>query len=159
FKKKPGAAVPLELSARGQSCFNKDIQKKRLPKNNTTENEGNVDGRTWSNDTRTMATNQGSPAKAGVSTSVARDSRKERRLPVAVRVRVFPDVEATESHLCCTYEISTFGARLVAPAGVKVEGQVVFLQRQSRRARYKVIWIGKPGTKHADQVGVECLEQ
>jgi hypothetical protein len=46
----------------------------------------------------------------------------------------------------------------VAPAGVKVEGQIVFLQRQNRRARYRVIWIGKPGTKHADQVGVECLE-
>lgn len=77
---------------------------------------------------------------------------------MAVRVRVFPDIESSDSHLCCTYEISTIGARLVAPAGVTVEGQIVFLQRQSRRARYKVVWIGKPGTKYADQVGVECME-
>jgi hypothetical protein len=105
-----------------------------------------------------MATNQGVPAKAGMSTATAKEARKERRLPIAVRVRVFPDVESTDSHLCVTYEISTIGARLVAPAGVKAEGQVVFLQRQNRRAKYRVIWIGKPGTKHADQVGVECLE-
>jgi hypothetical protein len=105
-----------------------------------------------------MSTNQGLPVKAGVGAAVAKDARKERRLPIAVRVRVFPDAESSDSHLCVTYEISTFGARLVAPAGVKVEGQVVFLQRQNRRAKYKVVWIGKPGTKHADQVGVECLE-
>lgn len=106
-----------------------------------------------------MATNQGVPAKAGMrSAATAKDARKERRLPIAVRVRVFPDIESTDSNLCCTYEISTFGARLVAPSGVSVEGQMVFLQRQNRRAKYKVIWIGKPGTKYADQVGVECLE-
>jgi hypothetical protein len=32
------------------------------------------------------------------------------------------------------------------------------LQRHNRRARYKVIWIGKPGTTEAGQVGVETLE-
>ncbi|HKF23635.1 MAG TPA: PilZ domain-containing protein [Candidatus Angelobacter sp.] len=106
-----------------------------------------------------MATNQGVPAKAGISsaTAAAKD-RKERRLPIAVRVKVFPDVESPDSQTCVTYEISTFGARLVAPSGVRVEGQIVYLQRHSRRAKYKVIWIGKPGTKHADQVGVECME-
>jgi hypothetical protein len=106
-----------------------------------------------------MATNQGFPAKAGVSSpSTAKDARRERRLPIAVRVRVFPDVDAPESQTCVTYEISTFGARLVAPSGVRVDGQIVALQRHNRRAKYKVIWIGKPGTKQADQVGVECLE-
>jgi len=34
----------------------------------------------------------------------------------------------------------------------------VYVQRHGRRAKYKVIWIGKPGTRHADQVGVECME-
>lgn len=107
-----------------------------------------------------MATNQGVPAKAGISsaTAAAKEARKERRLPIAVRVKVFPDVESPDSQTCVTYEISTFGARLVAPSGVRVEGQIVYLQRHSRRAKYKVIWIGKPGTKHADQVGVECME-
>ncbi|HMF90933.1 MAG TPA: PilZ domain-containing protein [Candidatus Angelobacter sp.] len=109
-----------------------------------------------------MSTNQGFP-KASVGSSsrtagTAQDARRERRLPVAIRVKVFPDVESPESHACVTYEISTFGARLVAPSGVSVEGQIVYVQRHSRRAKYKVIWIGKPGTRHADQVGVECME-
>jgi hypothetical protein len=50
------------------------------------------------------------------------------------------------------------GARLVAPQGIQEVGQVISLQRHSRRARYKVIWIGKPGTPHEGQVGVETLE-
>ena len=108
-----------------------------------------------------MSTNQGFPSKPSASssrTSTSPDSRRERRLPIAVRVKVFPDADSAESHACVTYEISTFGARLVAPSGVSAEGQIVLLQRHGRRTKYKVIWIGKPGTKHADQVGVECLE-
>jgi hypothetical protein len=109
-----------------------------------------------------MSTNQGFPTKPSVGSSrtagTAQDARRERRLPVAIRVKVFPDAESPESHACVTYEISSYGARLVAPSGVSAEGQIVLLQRHSRRAKYKVIWIGKPGTKHAGQVGVECLE-
>jgi hypothetical protein len=48
--------------------------------------------------------------------------------------------------------------RLVAPQGITQVGQVVSLQRHGRRARFKVIWIGKPGTPHEGQVGVETLE-
>lgn len=50
------------------------------------------------------------------------------------------------------------GVRLVMPNGIKEIGQVVMLQRHSRRARYKVAWIGKPGTSEAGQVGVEAME-
>ena len=50
-------------------------------------------------------------------------------------VKVFPDVGSIESHNCCTYEISTNGARLVAPPGVKKVGQTIWVQRQNRRAR------------------------
>ena len=73
-------------------------------------------------------------------------------------VKVFPDVASIESQNCCTYEISTNGARLVAPPGIKSVGQTIWLQRQNRRARYKVVWIGEPGTSLEGQVGVENLE-
>ncbi len=59
---------------------------------------------------------------------------------------------------CCTYEISLAGVRLVTPNGIKEIGQIVMLQRHNRRAKYKVTWIGKPGTREAGQVGVEALE-
>ncbi len=97
----------------------------------------------------------GSPVS---SLATALDKRQEKRLHLAVPVKVFPDITSMESQNCCTYEISTHGARLVAPPGIKSVGQTVWLQRQNRRARYKVVWIGEAGTSLANQVGVETLE-
>jgi hypothetical protein len=88
----------------------------------------------------------------------APDKRQEKRLHIAVPVKVFPDVASSDSHNCCTYEISTHGARLVAPPGIKAVGQTIWLQRQNRRGKFKVMWIGEPGTSLAGQVGVENLE-
>jgi hypothetical protein len=100
-----------------------------------------------------------SVASSGASLVVnAPDKRHEKRLHLAVPVKVFPDVASIESHNCCTYEISTNGARLVAPPGIKKVGQTIWLQRQNRRARYKVMWIGESGSSLEGQVGVESLE-
>ena len=73
-------------------------------------------------------------------------------------VKVFPDIASIESQNCCTYEISATGARLVTPPGIKTVGQTIWVQRQNRRARYKVAWIGEEGTSLEGQVGVESLE-
>ena len=106
-----------------------------------------------------METKQAIPiASAGAATAVPLDKRNEKRLHIAVPVKVFPDITSFESQHCCTYEISTNGARLVAPPGVKATGQVIWLQRQNRRAKYKVMWIGEAGTSLQGQVGVETLE-
>ena len=107
-----------------------------------------------------METKQGAPVVSASATSVATalDKRNEKRLHLAVPVKVFPDVSSIESQNCCTYEISTNGARLVAPPGIKAPGQIIWLQRQNRRARYKVMWIGEAGTSLQGQVGVETLE-
>ena len=106
-----------------------------------------------------METKQGLPiVSAGAATAMAIDKRNEKRLHIAVPVKVFPDITSIESQNCCTYEISTNGARLVAPPGIKTPGQVIWLQRQNRRAKYKVMWIGEAGTSLQGQVGVETLE-
>ena len=113
------------------------------------------------------------PASAA-SVATASDKRHEKRLHLAVPVKVFPDVASIESQNCCTYEISTTGARLpeahlqdaqvttgarlVMPPGIKSVGQTIWLQRQNRRARYRVAWIGQEGTSQQGQVGVENLE-
>ena len=60
--------------------------------------------------------------------------------------------------LCCTYEISLVGARLVTVAGIKEVGQIIWIQRHNKRARYRVIWIGQRNTSQAEQVGVETME-
>jgi hypothetical protein len=102
--------------------------------------------------------NQGLPSKIASPSATVPDTRREHRLHIAVPVKVFADLKTAESQTCCTYEISLIGVRLVAPNGITQVGQVVSLQRHGRRARYKVIWIGKPGTPHEGQVGVEALE-
>jgi hypothetical protein len=86
------------------------------------------------------------------------DTRQEQRLHLAIPVKVSPDMRATEWHSCCTYEISLLGARLNALPGISKVGQVIWVQRQNRRAKYKVIWIGQSGTSQAGQVGVESME-
>jgi hypothetical protein len=73
-------------------------------------------------------------------------------------VKVFPDTKSIESQACCTYEISTLGARLAALPALTEVGQVIYVQRQNRRAKYKVVWIGERETSQAGQVGVECME-
>ena len=44
------------------------------------------------------------------------------------------------------------------PPGIKTVGQIIRLQRQNRRARNKVVWMGQPNTTLVGQVGVETLE-
>lgn len=97
----------------------------------------------------------GSAAKPS---AVAVDTRQEQRLHLAVPVKVSADIKATDWHSCCTYEISLLGARLNALPGISKVGQVIWMQRQNRRARYKVVWIGQAGTSQAGQVGVESME-
>lgn len=86
------------------------------------------------------------------------DTRRGRRIPLALPVKVYADAGSLDFQTCCTYEISLSGVRLVMPNGIKEVGQIVMLQRHNRRARYKVAWIGKPETAEAGQIGVETLE-
>ena len=84
--------------------------------------------------------------------------RRQKRLAVAVPVKLFVTPDGANPQLCCTYEISLIGARLVAVSGISKVGQVVWLQRNNRRAKYRVAWIGEKGTDLANQIGVEVME-
>jgi hypothetical protein len=102
---------------------------------------------------------QPQPGRLPATSSVpAVDPRREKRINVAVPVKVFLDPNGANCQLCCTYEISLIGARLMAVSGVTQVGQTVWLQRHNKRSRYKVVWIGVPDTEHAGQIGVEALE-
>lgn len=94
----------------------------------------------------------------GKSSSLAVDPRQETRLHIAVPVKVCPDLRATDWHSCCTYEISLHGARLAALPGITQVGQVIWVQRQNRRAKFKVAWVGEAGTSQSGQIGVESME-
>jgi hypothetical protein len=87
-----------------------------------------------------------------------RESRQEKRLAIAVPIKVLLDAEGTKFCKCCTYEISMTGARLMAVAGITDVGQTIWMQRLAKRAKYRVIWIGKPKTPQSGQIGVELLD-
>lgn len=99
-----------------------------------------------------------SPATDSSVAAAPIDARREKRINVAVPVKVFTDPGGTACQLCCTYEISLVGARLVAVSGITEVGQTVWLQRHNKRAKYRVIWIGGASTSQSGQVGVETLE-
>jgi hypothetical protein len=96
---------------------------------------------------------------AAVPSVESAEARREKRVHVAVPVKVFLDPASANCQLCCTYEISMIGARLVAVAGIEKVGQVLWLQRHNKRAKYRVIWLGEPKTPQAGQVGVEVVEK
>lgn len=108
-----------------------------------------------------MQPNQ-SPSGSAPSVNAAQEpqteARREKRVHVAVPVKVFLDANSVNFQLCCTYEISMIGARLVAVTGVEKVGQILWLQRHNKRAKYRVIWVGEPKTKQAGQVGVEVAD-
>jgi hypothetical protein len=105
-----------------------------------------------------MPEGSGLPSSAVKTGSQAVDTRQEQRLHIAVPVKVFPDIRSAEWQTCCTYEISMIGARLASMSAINKVGQVIWIQRLNRRAKYKVIWIGQSGTSQAGQVGVESME-
>lgn len=120
-------------------------------------NQSNIDPHNRGYHTDKVQANR-SEAAATPSATAARSERREKRLHVAVPVKVFLDANSTNFQFCCTYEISMVGARLVALSGVTCQGQIIWLQRHNKRARYKVMWIGEPGSPQAEQIGVETLE-
>ncbi len=38
------------------------------------------------------------------------------------------------------------------------EGDILWIARHTRRAKFKVVWIGKSGSEQDGQIGVESLE-
>lgn len=56
-----------------------------------------------------------------------------------------------------TLDITHSGARLVGVECVNV-GEIIGIQNGDRKARFKVVWVGRENTPKAGQVGVHCLE-
>ena len=57
-----------------------------------------------------------------------------------------------------TVEVSALGARLTGFSSVN-EGEVIGIQYGDQKARFRVIWIGEPGTEKAGQIGVKSLDE
>jgi hypothetical protein len=83
--------------------------------------------------------------------------RKESRVYAVLPVKVSPHDQPAKVRAACTCEISARGARLMKVDGIG-EGDVLWISRHTRRAKFKVLWIGKPGSDLDGKIGVESLE-
>lgn len=57
-----------------------------------------------------------------------------------------------------TKDISPKGARIEGVTCVHSAGQIIEVQRWWKRARFRVVWVGDPGTPRMHEAGIFCLE-
>src|SRR5215472_6694382 len=77
------------------------------------------------------------------------------------RKMVFPVTivrSSGERQLAHTLDVTEISARLAGLSILLQPGEIVEIQRGGRKARFRVYWMGEPGTKLEGQAGVRGLE-
>jgi hypothetical protein len=82
--------------------------------------------------------------------------RGEELIHVALPVKLFADARGLSPEWTCTYEITGKDARLMRTVSVKSVGQEIWLQRNNRRAKFRVTSIS---ATEGGQFRAECLEE
>lgn len=83
--------------------------------------------------------------------------RKEKRVSAVLPIKISPHNEPYRTRPACTCEVSTRGAKLMKIDGIG-EGDILWIMRNTRRAQFRVVWVGVPGSDRAGQIGVESME-
>lgn len=55
-------------------------------------------------------------------------------------------------------EVSRHGARITGAPHLKAPGEVVGVQHENLKARFRLIWMGQPDTPEHGQMGFECVD-
>lgn len=85
--------------------------------------------------------------------------RRQKRNHVALPVKVcLPGQRASRLHPACTLDLASGGVRLSGFRYEVVAGSVIALERGKQKVNFRVAWVGKIGTRHEGQVGLECVE-
>ncbi|HEY3930229.1 MAG TPA: PilZ domain-containing protein [Candidatus Koribacter sp.] len=85
--------------------------------------------------------------------------RREPRRTVALSVRVF-GLDASGQPVnceCSTVDISAHGVRLLGVSHWK-PGEVIGIRHGSEKGRFKIVWIGDPGSHAEAQIGLQAVE-
>jgi len=85
---------------------------------------------------------------------------REERTPMQLQVRIWGMDGTGKLFSLYTRTID------ITPIGARIERGMLFLQRGSvigvecghSRSRFRVVWVGQPGTRHQGQIGIRCLE-
>lgn len=87
-----------------------------------------------------------------------RRKRNREKMVLAVRVsgRTADGLEFDE--LTHTIDIAINGGRLGGMQSLKLrKGDVVEVKRLQRKAKFRVVWIGEPGTTRSGHVGIQAI--
>jgi hypothetical protein len=82
---------------------------------------------------------------------------KRVRIMLPLRLQRESDPPPRKRIAVCTFDVSEHGARITGLQDPLQSGEIVFLERGSSRAKYTVIWMGKPGTPLGGQAGMRLL--
>jgi CheY-like chemotaxis protein len=83
--------------------------------------------------------------------------RKEERVRVDLAVRVCRPRAGEKVHAAQTVDISNSGVRLAGLNEPLEIGEILTLECGTRKAPFRVVWVGTPDTTSAGQAGLVCL--
>ena len=86
--------------------------------------------------------------------------RRQKRVRIALPVRVWLRDENGKSamHAACTLDVTPTGARLTGVRAETEAGAILTVERGRSKTRFRIVWVGEPGTPHEGQLGIDCLE-
>jgi|SRR5579864_1832085 len=85
---------------------------------------------------------------------------REQRIAMSLAVRIWGmDADGQLFGVdAYTVDITPVGACLKGPLASLQRGAVIGIRCGRSHARFRVAWIGQPGTKRQGQIGVRCIE-
>jgi hypothetical protein len=88
-------------------------------------------------------------------------TRKRIRLKMVLGVRVIGHAASGNAfdELTHTLDIAREGVRLGGMGGYGLQkGDIIEIRRRTRRAQFRVKWVGEPGTPRTGHIGMEAIE-
>ena len=86
--------------------------------------------------------------------------RRQKRVRIALPVRIWLSDESGKAalHTACTLDVTPTGARLTGVRTQTEAGAILTVERGRSKARFRIVWVGEPGTPHDGHLGIDCLD-
>lgn len=86
--------------------------------------------------------------------------RRQKRVRIALPVRTWISDENGKAvlHSACTLDVTPTGARLTGMRAQTEMGAILTVERGRSKARFRIIWVGEPGSPHEGHLGIDCLD-
>lgn len=100
----------------------------------------------------------GALSDPGLGSSMAR--RREERIIISLPVRLWGmDVNGKPfTQNASSVDITRMGARIQGVTCQIQHGDIIGVQHANDKARFRVIWVARPGSRNEGQIGVHCVE-